>query len=200
MSHQIHTTQGIIIKLFPHGEDSIVAECVTADLGRIFLHIQGARKMNNKHRSMVFPLASIALNCVAGKQYYRCTGISEWKNVYRDITMLTQPQRKSIQTVSAMIERLIPSGIPIPEVFSAFEKYVTAVLQNMHSAQEITTLTLVVQLRILGLLGYWNSDWSDDVLHLEGKTFQYVSDNTKSVEKLIERILQETQMIEKIPS
>jgi hypothetical protein len=66
--------------------------------------------------------------------------------------------------------------------------------------EHVQILTLVIQLRILGILGYWNSDWSDDVLSINGKTFTYVENNRQSIKKLIEKILIETQMNEKIPS
>ena len=98
----------------------------------------------------------------------------------------------------SMIQRLVPSGIPIPDVFAAFESYVSQMLNSDLSDEQARILMLVAQLRILGILGYWNSDWTDNVLNKAGKTFEYVTNNQRSVEKLIERILIDTQMHNRI--
>jgi recombinational DNA repair protein (RecF pathway) len=200
MSHHIYSTDALIMNIFPDGEESVIAECLTADLGRIYVHIQGAKKIENKHRMHVFPFALVVLDCVQGKHYYRCTGISERVYLAQDLKHMSSSRRKMIQTVFGMVQRLVPSGIPIPEVFAAFEKFFTQILDKNLGDQEAQILLLVVQLRILGILGYWNSEWSDNVLDQTGKTFQYVSENTISVRKLIDRILIETQMHERIPS
>lgn len=198
MSHEIHSTYGIIMNIFPEGEESVIAECLTADLGRIFLHIQGVKKIQNKHRFSVFLFSSVLIDCVQGKHYYRCTGITERKSLYKQLVTTSKKHLAYIRQSFAMIQRLVPSGIPIPDVFVAFELYVTEVLSGTTSDEQVRILTLVVQLRILGILGYWNSDWTDRVLDLSGETFKYVSDNQRSVEKLIERILLETQMHNRI--
>ncbi len=200
MSHQIHITKAIVIKLLPDGEESVIAECITADLGRIYVHVQGARKMQNRHRMMLYPFASIMLGCVQGKSYFRCTGIAERDQVYENLVNLTKERRALLRECFGMIQRLVPGGIPIPEVFSAYEFFVSQILDSNVSDQDTNILLLVAQLRILGILGYWNSQWSDEVLDRAGKTFTYVTENKRSVEKLIEKILVETQMTEKMTS
>lgn len=194
MSHQIYSTEALIMNIFPEGEESVIAECLTAELGRIYVHIQGAKKIQNKHRMAVFPFASVVLDCVAGKHYYRCTGISERAHVAKDLKQLIVGRRKMILKTFSMIQRLVPSGIPIPDVFAAFDRFFMQMIHIDLSDQDAQILLLVAQLRILGILGYWNSEWSDSVLDYSGKTFQYVSENTRSVQKLIERILIDTQM------
>lgn len=198
MSHHIHTTKAIVIKLLPEGEESVIAECITADLGRIYVHVQGARKIQNRHRMMLYPFASITLGCVQGKSYFRCTGIAEREHVYDNLVNLSKERRALLRECFGMIQRLVPSGIPIPEVFPAYEFFVSQILDQTVSDHDANILLLVAQLRILGILGYWNSEWSDEVLDREGKTFAYVTQNKRSVEKLIEKILVETQMTEKI--
>ena len=198
MSHEIYSTHGIIMNIFPEGEESVIAECLTADLGRIFLHIQGAKKIQNKHRLVVFPFSFVLIDCVQGKQYYRCTGIAEWKSNYKDLIDVSKTRKMFIRQGFSMIQRLVPSGIPIPDVFAAFESYVSQMLNSDLSDEQARILMLVAQLRILGILGYWNSDWTDNVLNKAGKTFEYVTNNQRSVEKLIERILIDTQMHNRI--
>ncbi len=198
MSHEIYSTQGIIMNIFPEGEESVIVECLTADLGRIFLHIQGAKKIQNKHRFSVVPFSFVSIDCVQGKHYYRCTGIVERKPLYKQLVTISKKHLTYIRQSFALIQRLVPSGISIPDVFGAFETYMTQMLEGKLLDEQARILTLVVQLRILGILGYWNSDWTDRVLDLSGETFKYVSDNQRSVEKLIERILLETQMHNRI--
>ena len=182
------------MNIFPEGEESVVAECLTRDLGRVYVHIQGAKKIQNKHRMVVVLFGFVMIDCVEGKHYYRCTGISEWKPVYKSLKNLSGFRKISIRKTFSVIQKLVPSSIPIPEVFSAFELFVISMLKSDISDSDIQILTMVVQLRILGILGYWNSDWTDEVLQIGGKTFDYVVQNRKSVEKLIERILIDTQM------
>ena len=186
------------MNIFPEGEESVIAECLTRDLGRIYVHIQGAKKIQNKHRMVVVLFGFVMIDCVEGRHYYRCTGISEWKPVYKPLKNLSGFRKSSIRKTFSVIQKLVPSGIPIPEVFSAFELFVISMLKSDISDSDIQILTMVVQLRILGILGYWNSDWTDEVLQIGGKTFDYVVQNRKSVEKLIERILIDTQMTQKI--
>lgn len=194
MSHHIYSTDALIMNIFPEGEESVVAECLTAELGRIYVHIQGAKKIHNKHRMAVFPLASVILDCVQGKQFYRCTGISERNHIAKDLKQLIPGRRKMILKAFSMVQRLVPSGIPIPDVFSTFDRFLGQMIKVDLSDQDAQILLLVAQLRILGILGYWNSEWSDNVMDHSGKTFQYVSENTRSVQRLIERILIDTQM------
>lgn len=182
------------MKVLPEGEESVILECLSAELGRIYVHVQGARKIENKHRMCIFPLAHVVIDCVEGKRYYRCTGIAERESVYRSIAAISPARRKLIVQGFGMISRLVPISIPIHEIFGAFETFYHRALDINHDDQDIYISYLVLQLRILGLLGYWNSEWSDDVLHMDGKTFNYVAENIKSVEKLIARILEETQL------
>lgn len=200
MSHHIHTTPGIIMNLFPEGEESLIAECLTYDLGRIYLHIQGAKKIQNKHRMAVFLGASVIIDCVSGRQYYRCTGIAERLPIFPKVTNMIPYERKTVSQVFGLIQRLVPSGIPIPEVFTVFERFYEQIMSKTMTEYQVQILVLVVQLRILGILGYWNSDWTDEVLDEKSKTFAYVTEHQGSVKRLIERILIETQMNEKIPT
>ena len=94
-----------------------------------------------------------------------------------------------------MVHRLVPTHIPVDEVFTTYEIFYRLCLDQSFSDSDLAILCLIAQLRILGILGYWNSDWTDEVLHTTGKTFEYVSQNKRSVEKLIERILVDTQMV-----
>jgi recombinational DNA repair protein (RecF pathway) len=188
------------MNIFPDGEESVIAECLTHDLGRIYVHIQGAKKITNKHRMHVFLFASIIIDCVAGKHFYRCTGIGERVYVAHDVKRLASNRRNMIKKTFSMIQRLVPSGIPIPDVFMAFDRFFNQMIHRDLSDQDAEILLLVVQLRILGILGYWNSDWTDEVLDVTSKTFAYVVTNKQSVQKLIERILIDTHMHGKIPS
>jgi recombinational DNA repair protein (RecF pathway) len=194
MSHHIYSTPAIIMNLFADGEESVIAECLTAQLGRIFVSIQGAKKIVNKHRNHIFIHSAVMLDCVVGRHSYRCTGIAQWRPLYRPLVNLSKTQLSLIRQSFGLIQRLVPSGIPIPEVFDAFEKYFFSIINDSFSDDDARIITLVAQLRMLGILGYWNSDWTDEVLLLNGKTFMYVAQNKKSVEKLIDKILIETQM------
>lgn len=198
MSHHIYSTDAIIINIFPDDEESVIVECLTADLGRIYVHIQGAKKIHNKHRMHVIQFGMVTIDCVLGKQYYRCTGIAERVSVVKNIRHLTLYRRKMIIATFGMIQRLVPSGIPIPEVFAACDRFFMHIIQDGISDQDAQILAFVVQLRVLGILGYWNSDWTDEVIQLYGKTFEYVSKNSRSVQKLIEKILVETHMYNQI--
>lgn len=197
MAHAIITTDAIIMNLFPDGEESVIAECFTRDLGRVYIHIQGVKKIVNKHRNHIFRYAWCIIDCVAGKQYYRCTGVSQRQSVYQALIKISPFRTRCIQQSYGLVQRLVPSGIPLPDVFSAFCTYVQYVLSaGLDSDMEI--MTLVVQLRILGILGYWNSDWTDEVLQNSSKTFEYVAHNKKSVISLIKKILDETQMMRSV--
>lgn len=197
MSHHIYTTDAIIMKLIPDGEDSLIAECLTHELGRIYLHVQGAKKIQNKHRMHVFLYNRITINTVMGKQLFRCTGIIDRKGSYRDLLSLDYKRILLLKKLFGLIQRLTPTGVPIPEIFATFEVFYEQVVRNQTSFSELEHLFLVVQLRILGILGYWNSDWTDDVINVQSKTFAYVTENISAVQKLVLKILHETQISEK---
>ncbi len=194
MSHQIHTANAIIMNLIPDGEDSLIAECLTDELGRIYLHIQGAKKTNNKHRMHVFLYNRISINAVAGKQLFRCTGIMERNTNYQFIVHTDQKRILLLKKLFGMVQRLTPIGISISEIFNTFEIFYEQVVCTKISSEEMERLFLVAQLRILGILGYWNSDWTDTVLDVQGKTFAYVTENVSAVQKLVRKILYETQI------
>ncbi len=196
MSHEKYVIHAIIMNMFPDGDDSLVLECLTDELGRIYIQVQGVKKMHNKHRNMVTYLGMVTIDCVQGRRYFRCTGISEWENNYQDLVATDQRKKAVIKHTFGIIQRLVPSNIPISDVFESFIIFFKTLIKNDFPSEKTGIMTLIAQLRILGILGYWNSDWKNDVFAIDGKTFDYVEKNQRSVEKLIEKILKETQMNE----
>ncbi len=196
MTHSKYIVQAIIVNLFPDGDQSLILECLTDVLGRIYVNVQSVKKMENKHRNMIYKFSPITLECVQGKRYYRCTGVSEWKNYYQELTSLKVEERREIQSIFSMIQRLVPANIPTHEIFIVGMIFFEYILKTKFNEKQLQNMKLVVQLRILGILGYWNSDWTNEVFSIESKTFLYVKENKQSVIRLVEKILNETQMNE----
>ncbi len=196
MSHQKQSVHAMIVNMFPDGDYSLVLECLTDELGRIYVHVQGVKKMENKHRNMIYQFSLVHLECVQGKRYYRCTGILEWQNHYQVLIQLEAEKKKQLKIVFGMIQRLVPVNIPVPEVFAALIVFYQYFLETELDKEQLQNMSLIAQLRILGILGYWNSDWTDEVFSMESKTFAYVQENRQSVVRLVEKILRETQMNE----
>lgn len=196
MSHQKYSVHAMILNMFPDGDNSLILECLTDELGRIYVHVQGVKKMENKHRNMIYQFALVDLECVQGKRYYRCTGILEWKNNYQSLVSLEISKKQKITNVFGMIQRLVPVNIPVSEVFTALIVFYQYLLETELDKEQLQNMSLIAQLRILGILGYWNSDWTDEVFSIESKTFIYVQENRQSVVRLVEKILRETQMNE----
>ena len=194
MSHQIYTTDAIIYNPQVDGEESISVECLTRELGRMYVHIQGAKKIQNKHRMHVFPFSSVIIDCVEGKSFFRCTGIAERNHNFQHIQNISRYRRELLQRLFQLIQQLVPVNNPIPEIFAWYELFMNQCFDHSLSDEIIYTTFLITRLRILGNLGYWNSAWDDQVFNRTGKTFVYVSQNIVSTERLIDRILQETHM------
>lgn len=194
MSHEIYTTDAIIINPVIDGEESISAECLTRELGRIYVHIQGAKKTQNKHRMHVFPFSSVILDCVEGKFFFRCTGIGERNYIYPKLKNLSRYRRELLQQLFHLIQQLVPVHNPIPEIFAWYEFFTEQVYDENLSDTVVYTYFLVAKLRILGNLGYWNSAWDDKVFDQSEKTFSYIAENVKSTERLIDKVMQETQL------
>jgi recombinational DNA repair protein (RecF pathway) len=194
MAHEIYSTDAIVITTQTDGEESISAECLTADLGRIYVHFQGAKKIVNKHRMHVLPFSQITLDAVEGKQYFRCTGVAERCGTYNHVKNLSLYRRELLRRLFFLVQQLVPVHNPIPEIFGWYEFFMDRCFDESLSDTVLYTYFLVTRLRILGNLGYWNSAWDDQVFNETGKTFTYVAENVKSTEKLIEKILQETQL------
>lgn len=196
MSHQKYSIHAMILNMFPDGDNSLILECLTDELGRIYVHVQGVKKIENKHRNMIYQYALIDIECVQGKRYYRCTGVSEWKNIYKSIVLLDASKKQKIKSIFGMIQQLVPSNIPVPEVFATFIVFYHHILETEFNKEQLQNISLIAQLRILGILGYWNSDWTDEVFSMKSKTFIYIQQNKQSVTRLVEKILRETQMNE----
>ena len=132
-----------MMTVFPDGEESVVAECLSNDLGRIYLHIQGAKKITNKHRMMISPYSSVHIDCVQGKQTFRCTGIAEREPVFSTLTDLNTYRRKLLTQALGMIQRLVPVTNPIPEIFGVFETFYHRALDATHDDRNVYISYLV---------------------------------------------------------
>ena len=73
MSYQLHQTEGIVLRRWPHGEADAVLQLYTKDFGGVTMFAKGIRFEKSKLRGAVDLFSHARIGFVAGKETYRLT-------------------------------------------------------------------------------------------------------------------------------
>lgn len=150
--HHIHHTEAYVIGSSPKGEDSKILRLYTRELGLVYAHAQGVRKLSSKLRFTLqdFSLASVDL--VRGKEVWRVTTATPIRShgaVRRNRTAETILAR-----VHSLLTRLVAGEEANEEIYSIIGRTYDALEISDRSPEEYRALELFFVARILIALGY----------------------------------------------
>lgn len=153
--HHIHHTEAFVLGSREKGEDSKTLILYTRELGLIYAHAQGIRKISSKLRFVLQDFSKIQLDLVRGKEIWRITTASPLIS-YRQATVFEQAARILARLASLLI-RLVPGEEANEEIFRAFS-WAYDTLSVEHEPGVYRSIELFSVAKILVALGYISRD------------------------------------------
>ena len=150
--HHIHHTEAFILGSRPKGEDSKILILFTRELGLIYAHAQGVRKLSSKLRYVVQDFSQVQVDLVRGKEIWRLTTASAIHS-YAHITNVRARER-ILAHIAGLLIRLVPGEEVNEEVFQTLVRTYALLEGREKSAEEYRSLELLSVARILTALGY----------------------------------------------
>ena len=150
--HHIHHTEAFILGSRPKGEDSKLLILYTRELGLIYAHAQGVRKISSKLRFVVQDFSQVQVDLVRGKEIWRLTTASPIRS-YRDL-LKVRPAANILARTAALLMRLVPGEEASEEVYQTMIRTYALLEVHGQSAEDYRALELLSVARILVALGY----------------------------------------------
>jgi DNA repair protein RecO len=146
--HQIHITDGLVLRKRAVGEENAQVFVFTQDLGLVRAVARAARRENSKLRYGLEPLTRGRYSFVKGRHEWRLVSATD---VSRDLGQASLSQRKRLGQVSSLLMRLVLGAEPNPQLY----KTVSDGFDTLARVEtEGDSVECVLVLRILANLGY----------------------------------------------
>jgi DNA repair protein RecO len=150
--HHIHHSEAFILGSRPKGEDSKLLILYTRELGLIYAHAQGVRKISSKLRYVVQDFSHVQVDLVRGKEIWRLTTASPIRS-YRDL-LIVRPAERILARMASLLMRLVPGEEASEEVYQTLVRAYALLEVHGQSAEDYRALELLSVARILVALGY----------------------------------------------
>ena len=153
--HHIHHTEAIVLGSRPKGEDSKILILYTRELGLIYAHAQGIRKLSSKLRFTLQDFSRANVDLVRGKEIWRVTTASPIAS-YQEISH-SEKSGKIIARTASLVMRLVKGEEANEEVFRALTRAYD-LLSLKSEKLDYKVIELLSVARILIALGYLSRD------------------------------------------
>jgi len=150
--HHIHHTEAFILGSRHKGEDSKILILYTRELGLVYAHAQGIRKLSSKLRFILQDFARVNVDLVRGKEIWRVTTASPIDS-YRHVLSARQSE-KILARIMSLLIRLVAGEDASEEVFQTLVRTYALLEVQGQSAEDYRALELLCVARILVALGY----------------------------------------------
>lgn len=150
MSHEIKTTEALVLAAREAGDGTQILTLLTADLGLIFARAQGLRELKSKLRYglQLFSLANVSL--VRGQETWRVTNSEPQTSLIpEDPTKLVL-----IARIASLLNRLVRGEETHPELFAEYKNGLVFISQTALDSSQLRVYELILVLRLLHRLGY----------------------------------------------
>lgn len=148
--HHIYHTEAFVIKTRPQGEDSKIITLYTRELGLIYAHAQGIRKLSSKLRFVIQEHRFISVDLVRGKEIWRITTAQSSSEYFP-----SEDIRYVFSRMGSLIARLCHGEEESTEAFDALVR-ARELLSIKGSDRKV--IELLSAARILIALGYLSRD------------------------------------------
>ncbi len=153
--HHIHHTEAFVLGSRPKGEDSKILILYTRELGLVYAHVQGIRKLSSKLRFTLQDLSRANVDLVRGKEIWRVTTASP---IHSHTIVTHSPKSERIIThIASLLIRLVTGEEANEEVFRAIARAYD-LLSAGNDSTDYRMIELLSVARILVALGYISRD------------------------------------------
>ena len=153
--YHIHHTEAFVLGHKAKGEDSKIIVLYTRELGLIYAHAQGIRKLSSKLRFTLQDFSRVNVDLVRGKEIWRITTASPVSS-YKEISYAEKPE-KIIARIASLVVRLVKGEEANEEVFKALNRAYD-LLSIKSEKTDYKVIELLSVARILIALGYLSRD------------------------------------------
>ncbi len=162
--HHIHHTEAFVIGSIPKGEDSKVLILYTRDLGLVYAHAQGIRKLSSKLRFTLADFSRANVDLVRGKEVWRVTTATSISTF--TLVLGTIESEKIIARVFSLVRRLVTGEEPNEEIFKTLTRLFELFSLPNTEKEEYRRIELLTVARLLIALGYLSRETltTDDTL------------------------------------
>lgn len=150
--HHIYHTEAYVLGSSPKGEDSKILRLYTRELGLVYAHAQGVRKLSSKLRFTLqdFSLASVDL--VRGKEVWRVTTASPMRS--HAAIRRNRFAEVILARVHSLLVRLVTGEEVNDEIYDILGRTYDMLEKVDRTPEEYRALELLAIARILMALGY----------------------------------------------
>ena len=150
--HHIHHTEAFVLGSRPKGEDSKLLILYTRELGLIYAHAQGIRKISSKLRFTLQDFSRAKVDLVRGKEIWRVTTATPMHS-YARLRSARESERILART-GALLMRLVTGEEPNTEIYGALTRTYDLLESATTRTEDYRALELLAVARILTALGY----------------------------------------------
>ncbi len=150
--HHIHHTEAFVLGSRPKGEDSKILFLFTRELGLVYAHAQGLRKLSSKLRYTLQDLSRVQVDLVRGKEVWRVTTAVPAEAGGR---LRRAPANAAVfARIASLLIRLVTGEEANEELFGVLSRAITLLDQESLSSEKYRMIELLSVSRILTALGY----------------------------------------------
>lgn len=153
--HHIYHTEGIILGSRNYGEAGKYYFIFTRDLGMIYAHAQGVRKMSSKLRFVLQDFSYLKIDLIQGAHFWRLTNASK-TNMLEQLSK-NKDKLAVFSNIANLLKRLL-AGVEKNEELFIDLIHGLSILEKIEKKEDLRNIEVVIVLRILNNLGYIGGD------------------------------------------
>ncbi|OGD69603.1 DNA repair protein RecO [Candidatus Campbellbacteria bacterium RIFCSPLOWO2_02_FULL_35_11] len=200
MSHHIYNTKGIVLSSFPIGESDKLFKIFTRELGLIDATAQGVRKIESKNRYGLQDFSVSDISLVRGREIWRITNVSSGENIF---SLLKNNRQKldSFSKIILLVQRLVHGEEKNEELFDLLFEALNFLKNTDIGNQDYKNFDLIVSIKILNNLGYFDKNIQKDKLEIflkkpiERSFLKEMEEISFVAEQEISKSLEETHLL-----
>lgn len=150
--HHIHHTEAFVLGSRAKGEDSKMLILYTRELGLVYAHAQGIRKLSSKLRFTLQDFSRAQVDLVRGREIWRVTTASPVHS-YASLRRARDSER-ILSRLASLLIRLVTGEEPSGEIYGALTRTYDLLESAGTKTEDFRALELLSVARILTALGY----------------------------------------------
>lgn len=152
MAYRIYHTEAIVLQSKPVGDGDVLLFLYTRDLGLVMASAKSLRLGKSRLRFALQRFAHAHIDLVRAKNGWRLTSA---RTIATNSELYLHPHRKvALAALSAVLLRLIHGESPHPELYVLILRSI-AELAMLETREDCAAYELLVVIRFLHVLGYW---------------------------------------------
>lgn len=197
MSHQLYTTEGLILGSIGTGESNLYITIFTREFGLVRAVARSARAEKSKLRYNLQDFSQSNISLVRGRDVWRITGAQEGYGAYWQFEG-NEEKIKILARISSLLKRLLQGEEKNEQLFSTLSTGIKFLREQNPDSEIIKNFEYLIVFRILSTLGYIkeidNLDLFLSTLNVDNKLLLKVTPLRSKIALAINEALNESQL------